>query len=102
MGLLDGSIDILVGTHSIFQDTVSYKDLGLVVIDEQHRFGVQQRLALAGKGKRAPHTLAMTATPIPRSLTLAQYGEMDVSRLDEMPPGRKPIKTAIWPLSIWS
>ena len=95
MGLLDGSIDILVGTHAIFQDSVSYKDLGLVVIDEQHRFGVAQRLALAGKGKRAPHTLAMTATPIPRSLTLAQYGEMDVSRLDELPPGRQAIDTRV-------
>ena len=95
MGLLNGSIDILVGTHAIFQDAVSYKDLGLVVIDEQHRFGVAQRLALAGKGKRAPHTLAMTATPIPRSLTLAQYGEMDVSRLDELPPGRQAIETLV-------
>jgi ATP-dependent DNA helicase RecG len=95
MGLLDGSIDILVGTHSIFQDTVNYRDLALVVIDEQHRFGVQQRLALAAKGKRAPHTLAMTATPIPRSLTLAQYGEMDVSRLDELPPGRQAIDTRV-------
>ncbi|MEL6530148.1 MAG: ATP-dependent DNA helicase RecG [Pseudomonadota bacterium] len=95
MGLLDGSIDVLVGTHAIFQDTVNYKDLGLVVIDEQHRFGVQQRLSLAAKGKRAPHTLAMTATPIPRSLTLAQYGEMDVSRLDELPPGRQAIETLV-------
>lgn len=95
MGLLNGEIDILVGTHAIFQDTVSYKDLALVVIDEQHRFGVQQRLALAAKGKRAPHTLAMTATPIPRSLTLAQYGEMDVSRLDELPPGRQAIDTRV-------
>ncbi|HEX5644560.1 MAG TPA: ATP-dependent DNA helicase RecG, partial [Erythrobacter sp.] len=95
MGLLDGSIDIVVGTHAIFQDTVSYRDLGLVVIDEQHRFGVAQRLQLASKGKRAPHTLAMTATPIPRTLTLAQYGEMDVSKLDEMPPGRKPILTRV-------
>ncbi|MEP0191194.1 MAG: ATP-dependent DNA helicase RecG [Erythrobacter sp.] len=95
MGLLDGSIDIIVGTHAIFQDTVSYKELGLVVVDEQHRFGVQQRLALAAKGKRAPHTLAMTATPIPRSLTLAQYGEMDVSRLDELPPGRQAIDTRV-------
>lgn len=95
MGLLDGSIDILVGTHSIFQESVSYRDLGLVVIDEQHRFGVAQRLALAGKGRRAPHTLAMTATPIPRSLTLAQYGEMDVSRLDELPPGRQAIDTRV-------
>ncbi len=95
MGLLDGSIDILVGTHAIFQDTVGYKDLGLVVIDEQHRFGVAQRLQLAAKGKRAPHTLAMTATPIPRTLTLAQYGEMDVSRLDELPPGRQAIDTRV-------
>jgi ATP-dependent DNA helicase RecG len=95
MGLMSGEIDILVGTHSIFQDTVSYRDLGLVVIDEQHRFGVQQRLALAAKGKRAPHTLAMTATPIPRSLTLANYGEMDVSRLDELPPGRQAIETLV-------
>ena len=95
MGLIDGTIDILVGTHAIFQDSVTYKDLGLVVIDEQHRFGVAQRLALAGKGKRAPHTLAMTATPIPRSLTLAQYGEMDVSRLNELPPGRQAIDTRV-------
>ena len=95
LGLLDGSIDILVGTHAIFQDSVAYKDLGLVVIDEQHRFGVAQRLQLASKGKRSPHTLAMTATPIPRSLTLAQYGEMDVSRLDELPPGRQAIDTRV-------
>ncbi|MFW5633617.1 MAG: ATP-dependent DNA helicase RecG [Erythrobacter sp.] len=95
MGLLDGSIDIVVGTHSLFQDSVAYRDLGLVVIDEQHRFGVAQRLALAAKGRRAPHTLAMTATPIPRSLTLANYGEMDVSRLDELPPGRQAIDTRV-------
>jgi len=95
MGLLDGSIDIVIGTHAIFQDSVSYKDLALVVIDEQHRFGVAQRLMLANKGKNTPHTLAMTATPIPRTLTLAQYGEMDVSRLDEMPPGRQPIDTRV-------
>jgi ATP-dependent DNA helicase RecG len=98
MGLLDGSIQLLVGTHAIFQDAVSYRDLGLVVIDEQHRFGVAQRLALAAKGRRAPHTLAMTATPIPRSLTLAQYGEMDVSRLDELPPGRQAIDTRVVPM----
>lgn len=97
MSLLNGDIDILVGTHAIFQDSVAYKDLALVVIDEQHRFGVAQRLALAGKGRRAPHTLAMTATPIPRSLTLAQYGEMDVSRLDELPPGRQAIDTLVFP-----
>ena len=99
MGLMNGEIDILVGTHAIFQDSVTYRDLALVVIDEQHRFGVQQRLALAAKGKRAPHTLAMTATPIPRSLTLAQYGEMDVSRLDELPPGRQAIETLVFPQS---
>jgi ATP-dependent DNA helicase RecG len=97
MGLLDGSIQVLVGTHAIFQDSVAYRDLGLVVIDEQHRFGVAQRLALTGKGRRAPHTLAMTATPIPRSLTLAQYGEMDVSRLDQLPPGRQAIDTRVVP-----
>jgi ATP-dependent DNA helicase RecG len=95
MGLVDGSIQLVVGTHAIFQEAVAYRDLGLVVIDEQHRFGVAQRLALAAKGRRAPHTLAMTATPIPRSLTLAQYGEMDVSRLDELPPGRQAIDTRV-------
>lgn len=95
MGLLDGSIDIVVGTHAIFQDSVAYKNLAFVVIDEQHRFGVGQRLMLARKGKRTPHTLAMTATPIPRTLTLAQYGEMDVSRLDELPPGRQAIDTRV-------
>ena len=95
MGLLDGSIDIVVGTHAIFQDTVAYRNLGLVVIDEQHRFGVAQRLMLANKGKQTPHTLAMTATPIPRTLTLAQYGELDVSKLDELPPGRQAIDTRV-------
>ena len=95
MGLLDGSIQIVVGTHAIFQDTVSYYDLGLVVIDEQHRFGVSQRLLLTQKGRLAPHTLAMTATPIPRTLLLAEHGEMDVSRLDEMPPGRQAIDTRV-------
>ncbi len=95
MGLLDGSVDIVVGTHAIFQESVTYKNLALVVIDEQHRFGVGQRLMLTQKGRRTPHCLAMTATPIPRTLTLAQYGEMDVSRLDEMPPGRQPIDTRV-------
>ncbi len=93
MGLADGSIDILVGTHAIFQEGVAYKDLGLVVVDEQHRFGVSQRLMLQAKAERPPHLLVMTATPIPRTLTLANYGEMDVSRLEEMPPGRQPIET---------
>jgi ATP-dependent DNA helicase RecG len=98
MGLQDGGIQILVGTHAIFQDTVGYRNLGLIVIDEQHRFGVSQRLTLAGKGRVTPHTLAMTATPIPRTLTLAQYGEMDVSRLDEMPAGRQAIDTVVVPV----
>jgi len=95
MGLADGSIDILVGTHAIFQDKVAYKNLGLAVIDEQHRFGVSQRLLLASKAETPPHLLVMTATPIPRTLTLTQYGEMDVSRIDEMPPGRTPIETRV-------
>ena len=95
MGLADGSIDILVGTHAIFQEKVGYKKLGLVVIDEQHRFGVSQRLLLTEKAAHPPHLLVMTATPIPRTLTLTQYGEMDVSRIDEMPPGRTPIETRV-------
>lgn len=95
MGLADGSIHILVGTHAIFQEAVAYRDLGLAVIDEQHRFGVAQRLLLTQKAEHPPHLLAMTATPIPRTLTLTHYGEMDVSRLDEMPPGRSPVDTRI-------
>ncbi len=95
MGIADGSIDILIGTHAIFQEAVGYRDLGLVVVDEQHRFGVAQRMMLQAKAKVPPHLLVMTATPIPRTLTLAQYGEMDVSRLDEMPPGREPIETRV-------
>jgi ATP-dependent DNA helicase RecG len=95
MGLADGSIDILVGTHAIFQEAVAYKKLGLAVVDEQHRFGVAQRLMLSQKAERPPHLLVMTATPIPRTLTLTRYGEMDVSRLDEMPPGRQPIETRV-------
>ncbi|MBI0475093.1 ATP-dependent DNA helicase RecG [Sphingomonas sp. MA1305] len=95
MGLASGEIDILVGTHAIFQEAVAYKDLALVVVDEQHRFGVAERMMLQAKGRTPPHLLAMTATPIPRTLTLAQYGEMDVSRLDEMPPGRQPIETRV-------
>ncbi len=95
MGLADGSIDVLVGTHAIFQQHVTYKRLGLAVVDEQHRFGVAQRMMLAEKAARPPHLLVMTATPIPRTLTLTHYGEMDVSRLDEMPPGRQPIETRV-------
>jgi ATP-dependent DNA helicase RecG len=95
MGLADGSIHILIGTHAIFQQAVTYKRLGLAVVDEQHRFGVAQRMMLAAKAERPPHLLVMTATPIPRTLTLTHYGEMDVSRLDEMPPGRQPIETRV-------
>lgn len=95
MGLADGSIHILVGTHAIFQEAVTYKKLALAVIDEQHRFGVAQRLLLTQKAETPPHLLVMTATPIPRTLTLTHYGEMDISRLDEMPPGRQPIDTRV-------
>lgn len=91
----NGSAQIIIGTHAIFQKDVIYKDLGLAVIDEQHRFGVQQRLALAEKGT-AVDMLVMTATPIPRTLTLTAYGDMDSSRLDEKPPGRKPIDTRLF------
>ena len=96
-GLKEGYIDILIGTHAIFQETVAFKDLALVVIDEQHRFGVRQRMALADKGP-APDLLVMTATPIPRTLALTAYGDMDMSAIREKPPGRKPITTRIIPL----
>jgi len=96
--LENGDIDILVGTHAVFQQDVVFRDLRIAVIDEQHRFGVRQRMALGEKG-RAVDVLVMTATPIPRSLSLAQYGDMDVSVLDEKPPGRKPIITAVIPTS---
>ncbi|MEL7345508.1 MAG: ATP-dependent DNA helicase RecG [Pseudomonadota bacterium] len=92
--LARGDIHILVGTHALFQRGVEFRDLRLVVIDEQHRFGVAERLALGQKGT-LPDMLVMTATPIPRSLSLAQYGDMDISILDEKPPGRQPIKTAL-------
>ncbi|WP_050602408.1 ATP-dependent DNA helicase RecG [Ruegeria sp. 6PALISEP08] len=92
--LKQGNIHILVGTHAVFQSDVEFKALRLAVVDEQHRFGVRQRMELSEKGQGAD-VLVMTATPIPRSLALAQYGDMDVSVLDEKPPGRKPIKTAI-------
>jgi len=95
MGLADGSINILIGTHAIFQDSVTYKSLALVIIDEQHRFGVSQRLMLSRKAVAVPHLLAMTATPIPRSLALANYGDMDTSQLDELPPGRTPVETLV-------
>lgn len=92
--LQSGELHLLVGTHAVFQEDVVFDDLRLAIIDEQHRFGVEQRMALAGKGT-AVDVMVMTATPIPRSLSLAQYGDMDVSILDEKPPGRKPIKTAL-------
>lgn len=92
--LAAGRIDILVGTHAVFQKDVVFADLRLAVVDEQHRFGVAQRMELGAKGQAAD-VLVMTATPIPRSLSLAQYGDMDVSVLDEKPPGRKPVKTAL-------
>lgn len=95
MGLASGEIDVLIGTHAIFQQGVAYRDLGLVVVDEQHRFGVAERLMLQSKAQVPPHLLVMTATPIPRTLQLASHGEMDVSRLDEMPPGREPVETSV-------
>jgi ATP-dependent DNA helicase RecG len=94
--IANGSVDVVVGTHAIIQETVNFHKLGFVVIDEQHRFGVKQRQELLNKSKHMPHLLAMTATPIPRSLALTVYGELDVSILNELPKGRKPIKTKIW------
>ena len=91
-----GRINILVGTHAVFQDDVDYADLGLVVVDEQHRFGVQQRLTLARKGQGVD-VLVMTATPIPRTLTMTAFGDMEVSRLTEKPPGRQPVDTRVLP-----
>jgi ATP-dependent DNA helicase RecG len=96
--LAEGRVDILIGTHALFQEPVAFRDLAFVVIDEQHRFGVHQRLALQAKGTgRGAELLVMTATPIPRTLLLTGYGDMDVSRLDEKPPGRKPITTRVIP-----
>lgn len=95
-GLADGSIDIIFGTHALIEDTVNFKSLALAVIDEQHRFGVEQRSRLWQKAALAPHILVMTATPIPRTLAMTLYGDLDVSVLDELPPGRKPIETVHW------
>ncbi len=92
-GLLDGSVHILIGTHAVIEDVVQFKRLGLVVIDEQHRFGVAQRARLWKKADVLPHVLVMTATPIPRTLAMTLYGDLDVSVIDELPPGRKPIIT---------
>ena len=96
-GLASGAIDIAVGTHALIQDSVAFRDLGLAVVDEQHRFGVQQRLALSAKGE-AVDILVMTATPIPRTLVLSYFGDMDVSSLREKPPGRQPIDTRALPV----
>ena len=94
-GLQDGSIGILIGTHALIEDTVQFRALGLAIVDEQHRFGVEQRARLWNKGwgGTAPHVLVMTATPIPRTLAMTLYGDLDVSVIDEMPPGRKPVTT---------
>lgn len=93
-GLQTGELPLLVGTHALIQDTVNFDRLGLVVIDEQHRFGVEQRARLQQKGEH-PHVLTMTATPIPRTLALTLHGDLDVSQIDELPPGRKPIQTTV-------
>lgn len=94
--IASGDVHVVVGTHALLQDTVNFLKLGFVVIDEQHRFGVAQRQALLAKSEHMPHLLAMTATPIPRSLALTVYGELDVSVLNELPKGRKPIETKLW------
>ncbi len=94
-GLLSGEVNIIVGTHALIEDTVQFKKLGLVVIDEQHRFGVAQRARMWSKNSVAPHVLVMTATPIPRTLAMTVYGDLEVSVIDELPPGRKPITTLL-------
>ncbi len=91
--LADGELHILIGTHALIEDTVVFKQLGLVVIDEQHRFGVAQRARMYEKAQKPPHILVMTATPIPRTLAMTQYGDLDYSQIDELPPGRKPVET---------
>lgn len=94
-GLLDGSIHILIGTHAVIEDNVNFKNLGMVIIDEQHRFGVAQRAKLWKKSQMPPHILVMTATPIPRTLAMTVYGDLEVSVIDELPPGRKPVTTTL-------
>ena len=98
--LADGTAGIIIGTHALFQESVSFNRLGLIIIDEQHRFGVHQRMALREKGQQGgvrPHQLVMTATPIPRTLAMLQYSDLDISVIDELPPGRKPIVTSVIP-----
>ncbi len=92
-GLATGEVQILVGTHAVIEDAVQFSNLGFVVVDEQHRFGVEQRAKLWGKSSNPPHVLVMTATPIPRTLAMTLYGDLDVSVIDELPPGRKPVQT---------
>jgi ATP-dependent DNA helicase RecG len=94
-GLADGTIKLIIGTHALIEDPVTFADLQLTIVDEQHRFGVQQRAALRSKGDN-PHLMVMTATPIPRSLALTVYGDLDLSILDEMPPGRQPVQTQVF------
>jgi ATP-dependent DNA helicase RecG len=98
--IAEGSAKLIIGTHALFQDSVQFNNLGLIVIDEQHRFGVHQRLALREKGQtetQRPHQLVMTATPIPRTLAMLNYSDLDISIIDELPPGRKPVTTSVIP-----
>ncbi len=92
-GLADGSLKLIIGTHALIEDKVQFKNLGLTIIDEQHRFGVEQRARFWNKTEKPPHMLVMTATPIPRTLAMTQYGDLDFSVINELPPGRKPVKT---------
>ena len=92
-GVASGEVQLLVGTHALIEDRVRFANLGLVVIDEQHRFGVEQRARMWTKNEQPPHVLVMTATPIPRTLAMTLYGDLDVSVIDELPPGRRPVRT---------
>ncbi len=98
--IADGRATVVVGTHALFQESVEFAKLALVIVDEQHRFGVEQRLKLKQKGargERVPHQLIMTATPIPRTLAMTAYADLDYSVIDELPPGRQPVKTVVLP-----